>query len=94
MMRRTIDATKLYEIRLINRFWNGHHSMVDIQGVCRVDGQRVRYHQPWQFFVLRVVLYLSEHPEIDTAAVLQAVASVALDQSRRSWGRHDCCVHR
>ncbi len=89
MMRRTIDATKFYEVHLINRFWNGHHHMVDIQGECRLDGQRVRYHQPWRFFACRVALYLEDHPDIDTASALQAVASAALDQSRRSWGSHD-----
>lgn len=90
MMRNRLDATRLYEIRLINRFWNGHHYMVDVQGVCRLDGQRVRYHQPWRFFALRVVLYLEDYPESGTAAALQAVASAALDQSRKSWGHHGC----
>lgn len=80
-----MNTAHLYEIRLIQRFWNGHHYMVDIQGVCRPDDQRVRYHQPWDYWLLRVELYRSEHPGIETADAMMAAASMALDQSRRAW---------
>lgn len=82
-----MNTANLYEIRLINRFWNGHHHMVEIRGVCRPDGQSVRYHQPWDYWLLRVELYRSEHPGIETADAMMAAASMALDQSRRSWLR-------
>ncbi len=88
MMRRTIDATRLYDVHLIHRFSNGHHSMVEVRGVCRLDGQHVRYHQRWRYFALRVALYLEDNPDIDTAAAMMAAASAALNQSRQSWGSH------
>lgn len=88
-MREAVDATRLYDIHLIHRFSNGHHDMVEVRGVCRLDGQGVRYHQAWRYFVLRVVLFLEDHPDIDTADAMMAAASAALNQSRQSWGSHD-----